>query len=78
MSMTTVPVLVDDESARAYEAASAETKRKIALILGLHLRDLVDPRRMTLSEVMDRMGAKAEQRGLTPEILESILYPLMA
>lgn len=73
MSMTTVPVLVDDESARAYESASAETKRKIGLILGLHLRELVEPRGMTLSEVMDRMGTKAEQRGLTPEILGSIL-----
>ena len=44
------------------------------VLLSLRLQDLTSaPRRRSLEEVMDEIGAEAEARGLTPEILESIL-----
>jgi hypothetical protein len=69
---TTITIDVDPETAEAYAAATEQEKRKVKMLLRLGLgqrRD--DPR--TLFQIMDDIGAKAEARGMTPEILESIL-----
>jgi hypothetical protein len=73
--MTTVPITlhVDPESAKAFESASEEERNKIEAVLGLHLRQLLVPTGITLREAMDQLGREAEEHGLTPEILESIL-----
>jgi hypothetical protein len=74
-AMTTVPITlhVDPEAAKAFESASEEERRKIDIVLGLRLKELLNPTGMTLREAMDRIGREAEANGLTPEILESIL-----
>jgi hypothetical protein len=73
--MTTVPITlhVDPESAKAFETASEEERNKIEVMLGLRLKELLVPTGITLREAMDQLGREAEERGLTPEILESIL-----
>ena len=71
--MSTISIEVDEEAARAYAAASAEQKRKLQLLLNLRLREIMSEPPRPLSEVMDQMGAEAQARGLTPEILDSIL-----
>jgi hypothetical protein len=73
--MTTVPITLhlDAEAAKAYESIPAEDRKKIDVLLGLRLEELLVPSKMTLREAMDQLGREATANGLTPEILESIL-----
>ncbi len=73
--MATVPLTlrVDPETAEAYASATEDERRKIELLLNLRLRDLVGPGKPPLRNLMDEMGREAESRGLTPEVLDSIL-----
>jgi hypothetical protein len=70
---TVIPIAVDAETARVYHEASAENQKKIQLLLRLRLRELAELPSGSLAELMDEIGTKAEARGLTPEILESLL-----
>ncbi len=72
METKTITIRVDAETARAYESASQEEQRKLDTILNLKLQE-VTRRKRTLEEVMDAISHKAQERGLTPELLESIL-----
>jgi hypothetical protein len=74
MSTATISIEVDSETARAFALAPVEEKRKIQLLLDLRLRELTSPPAKSLKEIMDEIGANAEARGLTPEILESLLH----
>ena len=106
----TITVPVDSGVAEYYRSASDVDRRKIELLVNLHLRDMMalakrrreaeaargecweaemERRRAemianlglpdvpksgeTLSELMDEISHKAQQRGLTWEILQSIL-----
>lgn len=71
--MSTISIEVDEDAARAYAAASAEEKQKVQLLLNLRLREIVSKPPRTLRVVMDEIGTEAEARGLTPEILNSML-----
>jgi hypothetical protein len=70
--MATVQIPLDAETARIYQKASAEDKKKLRLLMSLWLREFEKPS-MSLKELMDDLSRKAGKRGLTPEILESIL-----
>jgi hypothetical protein len=73
MPTATISIEVDPETARAFAQASEEQQRKLRLLLKLRLRELtVNPVR-SLTQIMDEIGQEAEARGLTPEILESLL-----
>ena len=65
--------MADAEAAKAFAEASTEEQRKIQLLLSLRLQDLTASQGKALKTVMDEIGARAEARGLTPEILESLL-----
>jgi len=71
--MVTVPVSVDNETARIYEQASAADKKKMQLLLSLWLREFEKPS-VSLEKLMDNVSRKARERGLTSEILESTLH----
>jgi hypothetical protein len=73
--MTTVPITLhlDAEAAKAYESIAAEDRKKIDILLGLRLKELLRPSKITLREAMDQLGREAKANGLTPEILESII-----
>ncbi|MCI0460954.1 MAG: hypothetical protein L0Z62_28745 [Gemmataceae bacterium] len=73
MTTATISLEVDADTARAFTAASAEDRRKLQLLLRLRLRELTSHPARPLKEVMDEIGQDAEARGLTPEILESLL-----
>jgi hypothetical protein len=73
MATATIALEVDADTARAFAAASAEDRRKLQLLLSLRLRELTARPARPLKEVMDEIGRHAEERGLTPEILESLL-----
>jgi len=72
MSMAAVQIPLDAETARIYQKASAEDKKKLRLLMSLWLREFEKPS-MSLKELMDDLSRKAGKRGLTLEILESIL-----
>ena len=72
MQTEEITIRVDSEAARAYRAAPEQERRKLDALLSLHLHDALRPEG-TLQEIMHEIGRKAQVRGLTPEILESIL-----
>jgi hypothetical protein len=71
MTMQTeeITIRVDLQAARAYRAASEQERRKLDLLLSLRLQDVLRPAR-SLQELMRDISRKAQERGLTPEILE--------
>ncbi|MGC1309340.1 MAG: hypothetical protein WA885_19135 [Phormidesmis sp.] len=73
MTDTTISIRVDETTALAYSQASAEEQKKIQILLGLRVNELFTQSGISLQQVMDEIGAKAEARGLTPEILETLL-----
>lgn len=67
-----ITVSVDSKVANAYRVASDSERRKLDLLVNLRLREATGTRR-SLQEVMEELSRNARQRGLTPEILRSIL-----
>ncbi len=74
MPEAAITIPVDAETAHTYHTASPDDQKKIQLLLRLRLRELAALPTDSLIEIMDDIGAKAEARGLTPEILEALLY----
>lgn len=73
MESLTISVPVDTQTAAAYRAASAETKKKIELLLSLRLRDTIGRPQRALQTIMDDAGRQAAANGLTPDLLTQIL-----
>jgi hypothetical protein len=73
MSTAKISIEVDSDAARAFQSASAEDRRKLEVLLALRLKELTTQSSRPLTKVMDVMSAKAATRGLTPEILNSLL-----
>lgn len=73
MSDESISIPLDPQTARAYGAAGAEEKRKIQALLSLWLRELTSGEVPRLQQVLDEAGRKAQERGLTPDILDSLL-----
>lgn len=73
MPNPTITIPLDPQTARAYDSAAPEEKRKIQALLSLWLRELAGGKYPSLQEVLDDVGRKATARGLTPEILDSLL-----
>ncbi len=72
MSLEAITVSVDADVAEAYRSVSAEERRKLDMLVTLRLREATRTRE-SLAEVAREVGENARRRGLTPEILESIL-----
>ena len=77
MPATSIRIRVDPETARAYRAATDETKAQARLAFEAAL---ADERERTHREAagelirhMDEVGRNVRARGLTPEILDDIL-----
>ena len=60
------------EAARGECWEADQQRRKAEMIAKLGLQDVPESGK-TLEEIMDEMGRQAEESGLTPEILQSIL-----
>ena len=72
METRLITVRVNVEAARLFEIAPEEQRRKIEALLSLKLTQATREKR-ALEEVMNNISQKAQERGLTPEILDSIL-----
>lgn len=67
-----ITVSVDTDVAEFYRSASTRDRRKLDALVNLRLRDATESRR-SLHQVMREVSGNAQRRGLTPEILKSIL-----
>ena len=72
METRPITIRVDLEAAQIFEEAPEEEKRKIEALLSLKLTETTREKR-ALESVMTDISQKAQERGLTPEILDSIL-----
>lgn len=71
--MNKITIEVSREVAEAYQSASLQERQKIQTIVSFLLHKPVDRDIDLLRELMDEISDRAKERGLTPEILESIL-----
>ncbi len=72
-SMKEITIKVSPEVAEAYHSASFQQRQKIQAIVSILLQKQVDTDVALLREMMDEISDRARDRGLTPEILKSIL-----
>jgi hypothetical protein len=72
MQTKTITIRVNADVARIFEAASEEQRRKFEALISLKLSDATRHQR-PLEEVMSEISRNARSRGLTPEIVDSIL-----
>jgi hypothetical protein len=72
-TMQEIKIEVNPEIAEAYQSASPQERKKIQAIVSILLQKQVDKDVAFLRELMDEISERARARGLTPEILESIL-----
>jgi hypothetical protein len=73
MANNTITIPLDPQTAKAYDSAAPEEKRKMQALLSIWLRDLAAREYPSLRKVLDEVGAKAKARGLAPDILDSIM-----
>lgn len=67
-----IAVSADSEVAGLCRSASATDRRKFDMSVNLRLHDAARPGR-TLQKIMYEVSRNAQARGLTPDILQSIL-----
>lgn len=67
-----ITVSVDPDVASAYRLASDADRRKLDLLVNLRLRDATRSK-SSLKRIMADISRKAHERGLTPDVLKSIL-----
>ena len=72
MQTEEITIRVDPEAARAYRATSEQERRKLDILLSLRLHDVLRPSG-SLEDFMRDISRKAQERGLTPDVLETIL-----
>jgi len=73
MANPTITIPLDPQTAQAYDSAAPDEKQKIRALLSLWLRELATGEYPSLQRVLDEVGGKARARGLTPEMLDSLL-----
>ncbi len=72
METKTIQIRVTSEAAQTYETASQEERRKLDALFSLKLSEVGRGKR-SLEVIMSEISRRAQERGMTPEILESIL-----
>jgi hypothetical protein len=73
MSVATIQVQVDDNIVKAYETAPEERRQQLQALFGTLLQDFAETTPRSLLSLMDDMSREAKARGLTPDILDSLL-----
>ena len=71
-AMQTISVQVTPEAAKAYRKASAAERKKMELLMSMRLLE-ASVSRKSLETVMRAINRSAQERGLTPEILDDLL-----
>ncbi|MCC6328198.1 MAG: hypothetical protein IT174_06765 [Acidobacteria bacterium] len=69
----TITLQVESDVARFYNDAPQTDKQKMQALFGSWLKQYAEADVDSLKQVMDSMSRNSQSRGLTPEILESLL-----
>lgn len=72
METEQITIQVDAEAAHAFKSASEKDRRKLEALLSVRLREVTRTRE-SLKAVINEISQKAEERGLTPEVLKAML-----
>ena len=72
MRQEQITVSVNPDVANAYRIASKDEKRKLDLLVELRIRNATRSK-SSLRQIMEEISKNAKKRGLTPDILQSIL-----
>ena len=67
-----ITVSVDSNVAERYRSATDQERRRLDLLVNLRLLDATQPGK-SLPDLMREISRNAQRRGMTPEILQSIL-----
>lgn len=70
--MTTIEIALESDAAELYANSSPDERRKFGVLISLLMREL-NTDQLSLAQLMDDISARAQERGLTPEILEQLL-----
>jgi hypothetical protein len=68
-----ITIKVSLNVAQAYQKATERKKQSLAVLVSLFLREDLNEEVDFLGKLMDEISDRAVSRGLTPEILETIL-----
>ncbi|NET72441.1 MAG: hypothetical protein F6K62_16355 [Sphaerospermopsis sp. SIO1G2] len=68
-----ITIKVSSGAAQAYQKATEHKKQSLAKLVSLFLREDMNEEIDFLGKLMDEISDRAVYRGLTPEILETIL-----
>jgi hypothetical protein len=72
MSTEIISIRVDAEAARTFNALPVEDRKKLEVLLSIRLSE-VTHQSESLDDVLREISERAKSRGLTPEILKSLL-----
>ena len=72
MQARPITIHVSPTAAQIYETADTEQRLKLDALLSLRLTETTRPSQ-SLEKIMTEIGRKAQERGLTPEILDELL-----
>ena len=72
MTTEEITIHVDADTAKAFKATSVQKRQKLELLLNLKLKESLSSSD-SLLEIMDEISQEAINKGLTPEILQSLL-----
>jgi hypothetical protein len=72
MTMEEITIRVSPKVAEAYRDSTEDTRQRLDALLELRLRDVLESTE-SVTDLMRVIGRNAQARGITPEILESIL-----
>jgi len=70
--MEQITFQIDEEAALAFKTLSLNDRRKLETLISIRLIE-ADKSKKSLKKVMSEISRKAQKRGLTSNILESIL-----
>ena len=66
-----ITIPVDSDIQQAFEQASEEERQELQVLVSLFFKE--GWAKKNVLEVMQEIGSRAQERGLTPEILDEIL-----
>ena len=72
-SSNKITIQIDPEAAQAYKSASSDEKKKLQMLISIWLKEVTLKDKSSLKQLMDNISDNVQNRGLTPEILETIL-----
>jgi hypothetical protein len=73
MSVATIQIQLDNKTAQAYQSTPEDRRERLQKLISVMLREFTETTPHSLLLLMDDMSREAKARGLTPEILDSIL-----